>query len=84
MMAAPDVKTPSEVSPLTEQDLVQVEELVAEIEQWLGQGHDGYMINILLDGRAPARVWEEVLSRVSRAGWKTGLTGVMAVVEKTR
>ncbi len=83
MMAASDAKTPSEVSPLTEQDLAKVEELVAEIEQWLGQGHDGYMINILMDGRAPERIWKEVLSRVSRDGRKTGLTGVMAVVEKT-
>jgi hypothetical protein len=82
-MAGPDVKTPSEVSPLTEQDFVQVGELVAEIEQWLGQGHDGYIVNILLDGRAPERIWKEVLNRVSRDGRKTGLTGVMAVVEKT-
>lgn len=55
---------------LSNKDLVQVSELIAEIEEHFeGGNNDPYEAMWFQDARAPARVWEEVVGQAQEAGW---------------
>ena len=72
------------VAQLTPKDFDQADVLVAEIQRWFEAGHDRYTVNTLLDTRAPARVWWEVVARASRAGWDMWFRGTMVTARKRR
>jgi molybdenum cofactor biosynthesis enzyme MoaA len=72
------------IDQLTQDDLRQADELVAEIERWFEQGNDRYTVNTLLDTRATDRVWWEVVGRASQAGWDMWFRGTMVTARRRR
>ena len=60
--------------PLSPEDLRQAQELEAEVSQWFADGHDSVAVN---GAGIPERIMEELVRRVSRAGWKASYRGIV-------
>jgi hypothetical protein len=68
---------------LTPEDLVQVEELEKNLEEWFADPHDQaeYNLNVPDNARYPIRVWEEC---VRKAGWRVDYRGAIINVRRPR
>jgi hypothetical protein len=76
------VKRPHQVDPLTQKERALIDQLLGEIEQQFEEGHDRYLVNISVDGRAPERVWWEVLRDTALAGWSVSFRGSVVTVTR--
>jgi hypothetical protein len=76
------MKRPDEVDPLSVSDLAQVDEIIAGIEAWFEEGHDGYYLNWFLDRSAPEKVWRKVVELALEAGWSASIRGAMVEVSR--